>query len=43
MKKICIILLMCIGASFAYSITLNTDSLSDYISEEDCLLLESWA
>ena len=41
MKKICIILLACIGVSFAYSNTLDTDSISDYLSEEDCLLLDS--
>ena len=32
---------MCIGASFLYSSTLDTDSISDYLSEEDCLRLDS--
>ena len=41
MKKICIILLMCIGVLFTYSSTLDTDSMSNYLSEEDCLLLDS--
>ncbi len=32
---------MCIGASFLYSSTLDTDSISDYLSEEDCQRLDS--
>lgn len=41
MKRLYIILLMCIGALFLYSNTLYIDSISDYLSEEDCLLLDS--
>ena len=32
---------MCIGVLFTYSSTLDTDSMSNYLSEEDCLLLDS--
>ena len=32
---------MCIGTLFLYSNTLDIDSISDYLSEEDCLLLDS--
>lgn len=41
MKRLYIILLMCIGTLFLYANTLDTDSISDYLSEEDCLVLDS--
>ena len=41
MKRFYIILLICLGTSLLYSNTLDTDSISDYLSEEDCLLLDS--
>lgn len=41
MKKVYLVWLMCIGASFLYSSTLNTDSVTDYLSEEDCLRFDT--
>lgn len=41
MKRLYIILLMCLGTATLYSNALDTDSLSDYLSEEDCMLLDS--
>lgn len=41
MKRLYFILVMCIGTLFLYSNTLDIDSISDYLSEEDCLLLDS--